>query len=240
MILAPAIPYVAVTVGMHVFRSGWAAILAYHAGICVALLCSGDAVGRLRKLVPGKCALAAFVLVPLFACAGPIVFVLWPFAGLPGVHLSSSLAVFGLRGSAWIAFLVYYSFVNPWLEELFWRGLLARKTSFGWTSDLLYAGYHLFVLAPFITLPWLLFCFILVKAGTLPEPLIGLNFTKFDNVSRKSWWYRKVFSVPGSWRNSAAIELSLDGLDVHADIWLNGRTMGGITDTERINSRPED
>jgi membrane protease YdiL (CAAX protease family) len=72
--------------------------------------------------------------------------------------------VFGLRGSAWIAFLVYYSFVNPWLEELFWRGLLARQTSFGWTSDLLYAGYHLFVLAPFITLPWLLFCFILLTA----------------------------------------------------------------------------
>ncbi len=66
----------------------------------------------------------------------------------------------------------------------------------------------------------------LVKNGSLPEPLVGTNFEKFRWVQERSWWYRKRFAVPAAWEQAAAVELSMDGLDVHADIWLNGRYLG--------------
>lgn len=174
--LAPTIPYIAVAVGMYVFNSGLAAMFAYHAGICAALLCTGSARDWRRKLVAGCHMRTAAMLVPLFACAGPIIFLLWPYVSLKGTHLSSSLAVFGLQGRSWIVFLVYYPLVNPWLEELFWRGLLARGTHYGRISDLLYAGYHVLALASFTTVPWLLFCFaVLAVAGATWRILAARN-----------------------------------------------------------------
>jgi len=66
----------------------------------------------------------------------------------------------------------------------------------------------------------------LVCAGVLPEPLEGTNFRRFSFVEERSWWWRKAFVAPATWQKKATIEIALDGLDVHADIWLNGRHLG--------------
>ncbi len=66
----------------------------------------------------------------------------------------------------------------------------------------------------------------LVRAGRLPEPLVGLNFRRFDWVPERSWWHRRTFVAPAGWDASDTVELSLDGLDVHADVWLNGVYIG--------------
>ena len=63
------------------------------------------------------------------------------------------------------------------------------------------------------------------RAGRLPEPLAGLNFREYSKwIPQRSWWHRRAFEVPADAGQFA--ELELDGLDVHADIWLNGVHLG--------------
>ncbi len=66
----------------------------------------------------------------------------------------------------------------------------------------------------------------LVASGRMPEPLVGTNFQQFDWIEDRSWWYRRTFSVNRELRDMQRLVLSLDGLDVHADVWLNGNHLG--------------
>jgi beta-mannosidase len=66
----------------------------------------------------------------------------------------------------------------------------------------------------------------LVRGGELPEPLVARNYEQFEWVGERSWWFRKRFEVPSDWNEKSAVELSLDGLDVHADVWCNGSFLG--------------
>ncbi len=66
----------------------------------------------------------------------------------------------------------------------------------------------------------------LVNSGRLPEPLTACQFKQFDWVKQRSWWYRKRFSLPAEWAQSSRVEITLDGLDVEADVWLNGVVLG--------------
>ncbi len=64
------------------------------------------------------------------------------------------------------------------------------------------------------------------RSGRLPEPLTGLNFKPYAKlISKRSWWYRRTFVVSATTEAPFA-ELELDGLDVHADVWLNGHHLG--------------
>ncbi|GHH83479.1 hypothetical protein GCM10018793_45680 [Streptomyces sulfonofaciens] len=72
----------------------------------------------------------------------------------------------------------------------------------------------------------------LVEQGHLPDPVTGLNNLHIpEALSRHSWWYKRDFEVPrglptGSGRR---IWLEFDGVNHQADIWLNGRHVGGLT-----------
>lgn len=66
----------------------------------------------------------------------------------------------------------------------------------------------------------------LVRAGRMPEPLVGVNFKEFAWVQERSWWFRKRFALPSDWVGALLVELSADGLDVHGDLWLNGTFLG--------------
>lgn len=66
----------------------------------------------------------------------------------------------------------------------------------------------------------------ITRSGRLPEPLVGLNFQQYSNwVPERAWWYRRTFVTPAE-TPLECVELSLDGLDVHADVWLNGIHLG--------------
>ena len=78
----------------------------------------------------------------------------------------------------------------------------------------------------------------LFHAGLLPDPMRGVNFRQADaRVSGSSWWFRKTFDADVSLPESISVThpaframLSLDGLDVEADIWLNGTFLGHQAD----------
>ncbi len=80
----------------------------------------------------------------------------------------------------------------------------------------------------------------LVKDKTLPDPFFGMNLRDFPGVTYPvggnfsniamapdspyavSWWYRKQFEVPASYKGKA-VWLKFDGINYRANIWLNGK-----------------
>ncbi len=87
----------------------------------------------------------------------------------------------------------------------------------------------------------------LVKDKTLPDPFFGMNLRQFAGVTYPvggnfsniamqtdspyavSWWYRKPFSVPASYKGKA-VWLKFDGINYRANIWLNGKQIAGSND----------
>ncbi|GAA3801851.1 discoidin domain-containing protein [Streptomyces chiangmaiensis] len=72
----------------------------------------------------------------------------------------------------------------------------------------------------------------LVDQGKLPDPVAGLNNLHIpEALSRHSWWYKRDFDLPRGLRTGAGrrVWLEFDGINHQADIWLNGRHVGGLT-----------
>jgi len=87
----------------------------------------------------------------------------------------------------------------------------------------------------------------LVKDKTLPEPFSGMNLRSFPGVTYPiggnfsniamqpdspyavSWWYRKAFTVPASYK-SKTIWLKFNGINYSANIWLNGKQIASADD----------
>lgn len=71
----------------------------------------------------------------------------------------------------------------------------------------------------------------LFAAGLLPDPLVGLHYREASaRILSRSWWYRLSFATPSARADGTPLppyaELRLEGLDVHADIWLNDTLLG--------------
>lgn len=72
----------------------------------------------------------------------------------------------------------------------------------------------------------------LMRAGLICEPLIGMNSTRYRWIEEKDWWYRRKFTVEDSFIGKK-MELVCDGLDLTADIWLNGEKVGSANNMFR-------
>jgi exo-1,4-beta-D-glucosaminidase len=87
----------------------------------------------------------------------------------------------------------------------------------------------------------------LVKDKSLPEPFAGLNLRAYPGVSYPiggnfsniamapdspyavSWWYRKQFAVPASYKGKT-LWLKFNGINYRANIWLNGKQIANSDD----------
>jgi len=159
---APYAPYLAVLVGMYLFHSAWAAVLLYHLGMALVLTL-GRGWGALRGLGAGRQPLGLAATSLFGVSGGVLLYVLWPLLGVPP-GVGASLAHLGITQTAWPAFIAYFCLVNPWLEEIYWRGYLGDSAARPVPNDVLFAGYHVLVLASFIRWPWLL-AVLVVLAG---------------------------------------------------------------------------
>ena len=64
------------------------------------------------------------------------------------------------------AFIAYFAFVNPFIEEYFWRGYLGNPTKGLYRSDFLYAGFHALILIGKLPVQWILYgMVVLIIAG---------------------------------------------------------------------------
>lgn len=98
-------------------------------------------------------------------------------------------------------------------EELHWgpgyhRQVAARKE--GWLSAQLPCDIHM----------------ALLEHGLIKEPLEADNFLECEWTEEKSWWFKNVFPVDAAFLGCQRMELTLDGLDAEADIFLNGVHLG--------------
>jgi beta-mannosidase len=67
----------------------------------------------------------------------------------------------------------------------------------------------------------------LMRAGQMPEPLVGSNaHDRCRWPEQHSWWYCRDFVVPPGFLKHERIQLICDGLDLSAQIFLNGRLAG--------------
>lgn len=160
-VIAPVILYAAIVAGIYLFHSGWIAILGYHFAICAFLAIAGRW-QLVRRLVSGWDTKLGLGISVICLLAGPLVYWLWPYMHLAQQNLRSGLAALGLAGGSWLGFVIYYCLVNPWLEELFWRGFLPSKAQYPVLSDFLYAGYHVFVLILFVKWIWVVVMFVVL------------------------------------------------------------------------------
>lgn len=65
----------------------------------------------------------------------------------------------------------------------------------------------------------------LLRAGLICEPLVSDNNTKYRWIEEKAWWYARVFHLPDGFIGRR-VELVCDGLDLTAEIWINGVRVG--------------
>jgi len=68
----------------------------------------------------------------------------------------------------------------------------------------------------------------LVQQGVYPEPTHGLNNMLIPDLATKSWWYRVEFPTNENW-NRRNVELLFNGINYHAEVWLNGHSLGDVT-----------
>jgi len=157
-----AAPYVAVLAGIYGLRSGWAALALYHVAILAAL--GRDRREALRSIAKGWSSPAGWPLTAACAATGLLFRALWTTAAIEPAALSESLRSIGLSGASWIAFCAYYAIVNPALEEMYWRGLLAQPRTAPGAADVAFAGYHALVLPLFLKPLWILAAVVVLVA----------------------------------------------------------------------------
>jgi len=66
----------------------------------------------------------------------------------------------------------------------------------------------------------------LINSGKISEPTVGLNSFDSEWIENRSWWYKKTFKTEADWVEADVVELEINGLDVSADIFLNGNHIG--------------
>ena len=143
--LLPILPYIAVVAGVHLFNNAWLALLGFHASILImlAIVRPNIPVSVLFKSKSPK-----WILISVLVCgtSGIGLYLLWNmFAIAP--DLPAQLGTMGLSSStSWLAFIAYFSLVNPLIEEYFWRGYLGSNSKKLYLGDAVYAGYHALVL----------------------------------------------------------------------------------------------
>ncbi len=161
IVAAPIILYGAIITGMHVFENGWVAILGYHLSICIVLT-AGGGWSKAREIFRGWNARIGTAVAVVCSICGVLIVVLWPLARLDNVDMTSQLGRLGLGDWSFALYAAYYCLFNPWLEEVFWRGYYASHLARPVISDVLFAGYHVFVLVLFVEWMWLVLAFVIL------------------------------------------------------------------------------
>ena len=143
--LTPILPYLAVGIGLFWFHQAWIALLGFHFAIVLSLLLARPPHTPVKVLFKSSDIRWAILSVLLCGSTGISLYFFWSYSGF-GNDLPAQIESLGLNSSNWIAFIAYFSLVNPFIEEYFWRGYLGNTTNSLYLSDFLYAGFHALIL----------------------------------------------------------------------------------------------
>ena len=162
--IAPVFVYIAVAVGLFMFRTAWSSLLAFHIAIIISLLIAKPNI-PLSILITGKDIKWILLSVLLCGSSGITLYLLWDRFGIAN-DLAVHVKAIGLNASMWIPFIIYFTLVNPFVEEYFWRGYLGSKTTNFYPSDFFYAGFHGLILLNKVPVSMIIYSLaLLVLAG---------------------------------------------------------------------------
>jgi hypothetical protein len=182
-------PYLAVGICWCILSNAWLTIVCYHALI---LSWSWRSIprtwkrARWRKAYPGAPAILA----------GPVLYILLPH--ITRVEPSAWLAAHHLSGTSFLVMVPYFGLVHPILEQLHWAPLRERTPA----AHLLFAGYHLPVLASLLPVAWLAACFVILvgasaswerlvrRSGSLAPAVVSHLLADLGIVLAGWWWVR--------------------------------------------------
>jgi hypothetical protein len=69
----------------------------------------------------------------------------------------------------------------------------------------------------------------MIDRGRYPDPDYGLdNLDIPEKLNKQDYWYRAEFASPKT-EGRAQVSLVFDGINYHAEVWLNGRPLGQMT-----------
>ncbi len=172
--LTPIFPYLAVWMGLFLFRSAWAALLGFHAAILLALAVVRPDI-PINILFKSKSSKRILYSVLFCNTSGIGLYFLWNMFGIAD-DLPAQLESIGLTSSSWPPFIAYFSLVNPWLEEYYWRGVLGSDVKNVHIIDPVYSGYHALVLWGKVHPLSILFAVIIItSAGWLWRQMVRSN-----------------------------------------------------------------
>lgn len=66
----------------------------------------------------------------------------------------------------------------------------------------------------------------LIAAGIIKDPVEADACFAAEWIEQRSWWFKRLIEVESGWHGCATVELVLESLDVHADIFCNGVWIG--------------
>ncbi len=164
--LTPILPYLAIWAGLFLFKSAWFALMGFHFAILLGLFVLRPNI-PINILIKNKHPKWVVVSVVICGSSGIGIYLLWNIFQI-AVDLPAQLKSIGLNSSSWLLFIAYFSIINPFIEEYFWRGFLGSDAKKLHPSDFIYAGYHVLILWEKVHPLSILFGFIcLVAAGWL-------------------------------------------------------------------------
>jgi hypothetical protein len=140
----PILPYFAVWAGLFLFKNAWIALIGFHVAILLALAAVRP---RLPFSILFKSKSPKRIFISVFFCctSGIGLYFLWDLFDVAH-NLPAQLQSIGLNSSSWLAFIAYFSLVNPFVEEYYWRGVLGSSDKNLFIIDIVYALYHALVL----------------------------------------------------------------------------------------------
>ena len=142
--LTPLLPYLAVWAGLFLFKNAWLALIGFHVTILLVLV-------FLRPNIPFEILFKSkspkWILISVLVCStsGIGLYFLWSIFGVAH-DFPAQLESIGLNSSSWVLFIAYFSLVNPFIEEYFWRGVFRNDSKKLSIADPVYAGYHALIL----------------------------------------------------------------------------------------------
>ncbi len=153
--LAPILPYLAVWAGLFLFQSAWLSLIGFHAAILLTLAIAWPNI-PIKILFQSKHPKWILASVLLCGLSGVGLYSLWDLFGIAG-DLPAKLQSIGLTSSSWLAFIAYFSLVNPFIEEYFWRAYLGSDVQGFYIGDLVFAGYHAIIFLDKVSFPAIAF-----------------------------------------------------------------------------------
>ncbi|HOV13245.1 MAG TPA: CPBP family intramembrane metalloprotease [Spirochaetota bacterium] len=160
------LPIPIVLFGLLVLKNAFLTILFYHI-FMISVLVINKAPINFKDFFKGWDTKWGLLLIIGGLSTGFIALLFWNLIFLTDIPFTTQLEKIGLSKSNWFLFLLYFSVINPVIEEVFWRGYFRDKNIRFNLECVGFASYHLFVLYFFVKIYWLPVVFIFLFIASI-------------------------------------------------------------------------